>query len=58
MKAIDQVEETQSEFGEQSEDILPDNFNRDSCKDDLLRNYLTSQASSVIESAFPPWGQI
>ena len=51
MKAIDQVEESQSELGEQSEDMPRDNFNRDSCKDDLLRNYLTSQASSVIGSS-------
>ena len=51
MKAIDQVEEIQSEFGEQSEDMLPDNINEDSCKDDLLRNYLTAQASSVSESS-------
>lgn len=51
MKAIDQVEEAQSEFSERSEDMLPDNINKDSCKDDLLRNYLESQASSVIESS-------
>ena len=41
MKAIHQVEETQLEFSEQ---------NNDSCKVDLLRNYLISQAPSVIES--------
>lgn len=51
MKDIDQVEETQSEFSEQNEDILPDNIIKDSCKDDLLRNFLASQASSVIESS-------
>ena len=50
MKVIDKVQETQSEFSERSEDMLPDNINKDSCKDDLLRNYLASQASSVIES--------
>ena len=52
MKAIDQVEETQSEFTERSEDMLRDNLIEDSCKDDLLdllRNYLESQASSVTE---------
>ena len=36
MKAIDQVEETQSEFTERSEDMLRDNLAKDSCKDDLL----------------------
>ncbi|PFX24880.1 hypothetical protein AWC38_SpisGene10529 [Stylophora pistillata] len=41
MKAVHQVEETQLEFSEQ---------NNDSCKVDLLRNYLISQAPSVIES--------
>ena len=51
MKAIDQVEETQSEFSQRSEDMLPDNINKDSCKDDLLRKYLASQASSVIENS-------
>jgi len=55
MKAIDQVEETQSEFSERSEDMLPDNINKQSCKDDLLQNYLASQALGV---AFPPWKQI
>lgn len=51
MKAMDQIEETQSEFSERSEDMLPDNINKDSCKNDLLRNYLASQASSAIEGS-------
>ena len=50
MKAINQVEEIQSELSERSEDILPDNINKDSCKDDL-QNYLASQASSVTEGS-------
>ena len=51
MKAINQVEEIQLELSEQSEDILPDNKNKDSCKNDLLQNYLASQASSVTEGS-------
>ena len=49
MKAIDQVEETQSEFTEGSKDMVCENLIEDSCKDDLLQNYLESQASSVTE---------
>ena len=49
MKAIDQVEETQLEFTEGSEDMVCENLIEDSCKDDLLQNYLESQASSVTE---------
>ena len=51
MKATDQVAKTRSEFSEQSEDMLPDNLNTDNCKDDILRNYLASQALSVIEGS-------
>lgn len=51
MKAIDQVEENKSESSEQSENMLPDDINKDSCKDDLLLNYLTAQASSVTENS-------
>ena len=58
MKVIDKVEETQSEFSERCEDMLPDNINKDSCKDDLLRNYLASQASARQWVTFPPWRQI
>ena len=49
MKVIDKVEEIQSDFSERSEDMLPDNINKDSCKEDL-QNYLASQALSVIAS--------
>ena len=49
MKAIDQVEETQLEFTEGSEDMVCENLIEDSCKDDLLQNYLESQALSVTE---------
>ena len=51
MKAIDQVEENKSESSEQSENMLPNDINKDSCKDDLLLNYLTAQASSVTENS-------
>ena len=51
MKAIDQVEENKSESSEQSENMLPDDINKDSCKDDLLLNYLTAQASSMTENS-------
>jgi len=42
MKAINQVEENKPESSEQSENMLPDDINKDSCKDDLLLNYLTA----------------
>ena len=46
MKAIDQVEEIQSKLSERSEDILPDNINKDSCKDDLGEKVLTGLRDS------------